>query len=271
MTKLRQFIVISVITITSAISLSAYAAANLIAIIAADTTDSSIGFSVNADFDRMRQEMQTVANYTDLNLKEILIKGKSTTPSNLIKQLDAIKANADDVIVFYFSGHGFRTEQKGTSPWPNLFFSRTFEGVEYEYVMHKLLDKNPRLLITIADVCNSFWGDEAPPRMIPRSIKMPTKEEKVIANFKHLFVEDAGMINITSSTISETTWGDESGGKFTIAFIDNLTKETESTKTASWNNLLKKTATEVTKATTLPHSYVKPQHPYYELNNKYPN
>lgn len=270
MNKLRQIIVVGFLTLTATISFSAYAAANLISIITADTKASNIGPSVVADFNSMRTEMQTVANYSGLSLKEVLIQGKSTTPANLIKQLDSIQANPDDVIVFYYSGHGFRTESKNPSPWPNLYFSLTNEGMEYEYIMHKLLEKKPRFLITIADVCNSFWPNDYSPKMAPRGMKVPGNQEKVRTNIKHLFLDDAGMINITSAKISETAWGNDDGGRFTHAFINNLTKETETASVASWNHLLKEAAKEVTQETTRAHSHVKPQHPYYELNNKYP-
>lgn len=270
MNKLRQIILASVLVVFTSLSFSAQAA-NLIAIIASDTLDDAIGQSVKLDFDHMRKEMQNVAKYTGLTLKEVLMQGKSTNPQQFLQQLNGVKANSDDVIVFFFGGHGYRTKSKGSSPWPNLVFSQQDKGLEYEYVIYQLMEKHPRFLMTIADVCNSFVGEKsAPPVVATRSLRAVPSEDKIRSNYQHLFLEEEGMINITSAQVGEYASGsDNEGGAFTFAFIKSLRDETKSASKISWKTVLDKAKAKVTNdSIKYSHSKDDIQHPYYEMNVK---
>lgn len=269
MNSLRQFILATIFTIAAAVTLSVQAA-DLIAIIASDTLDKDIGKSVKLDFDHMRKAMQTVANYTGLNLKEVLMEGQSTNPQQFLQQLNSIRAGSDDVVVFYFGGHGYRTKSKGDSPWPNLIFTQQDQGLEYDYVIYNLMEKHPRLLITIADVCNSFIGERSAPPLVNRAYAAAIPDEKIRANYQHLFLDEAGMINITSSQVGETSSGNNTeGGAFTSAFLQNLSDEVKNADDASWELLLERTKTKVA-IDSKKHNQSKQesQHPYYEINTK---
>jgi hypothetical protein len=279
MLKLRHINTLACLALASSLSLSANAA-NLIAIIASDTLDTKIGASVQADFDHMRQQMQKIANYTGLNLQEILIKEDATTPHVLLQKIKEIKATKDDVIVFYYSGHGFRTQSKGDSPWPNLYFTQSGnkdsygqfdgEGLKYELVMFKLMEKNPRFLLTMADVCNSFINESYAPPMVNRAFFAAAPEAKIRENYRHLFLDEAGMINLTSAKIGEYAWGGSRGGEFTNAFIDSLANETKFAQAANWHTVIDNATMTVVNnssknASTAPK---KVQHPYAEVNTK---
>ncbi|MBX9586723.1 MAG: caspase family protein [Gammaproteobacteria bacterium] len=270
MQKIRQVIFASFFVLLATLSFSAQAA-NLIAIIASDTLDESIGQSVKQDFNHMRKEMQNVAKYTGLTLKEVLMQGKSTNPQLFLQQINSVKANSDDVIVFFFGGHGYRTKSKGSSPWPNLVFSQQDEGLQYEYVIYNLMQKHPRFLLTIADVCNSFIGEKsAPPIVATRSLRAVPSENKIRSNYQHLFLEEEGMINVTSAQIGEFASGsDNEGGAFTYAFLKSLKDETKNAPKASWKTLLDRAKTNVTND-SLRYAQSKDdiQHPYFELSVK---
>ncbi len=268
MSKFRHIILASFLVLFSTLSFSAQAA-NLIAIIASDTLDEDIGQSVKQDFNHMRKQAQEVAKYTGLTLKEILMEGRSTNPQQFLKQLNSVKANSDDVILFFFGGHGYRTKSKGSSPWPNLVFSQQDKGLEYDYVIYNLMEKHPRFLITIADVCNSFVGEKsAPPVVATRSLRAVPSEDKIRANYQHLFLEEQGMINITSAQVGEYASGsDNQGGAFTYAFIKNLKDETRNAGKASWKKLLERAKTDVTNDSIRnSHSKEDIQHPYFEMH-----
>ncbi len=270
MQKLRQIIFASFFVLLATLSFSAQAA-NLIAIIASDTLDEDIGRSVKQDFNHMRKEMQNVAKYTGLTLKEVLMEGKSTNPQLFLQQLNAVKANSDDVIVFFFGGHGYRTKSKGSSPWPNLVFSQQDKGLAYDYVIYNLMQKHPRFLLTIADVCNSFVGEKsAPPVVATRSMRAVPSDNQIRSNYQHLFLEEEGMINVTSAQIGEFASGsDNQGGAFTYAFVKSLKDETKSAKKASWKILLDRAKTNVTKdSIKYAESKDDIQHPYFEMNVK---
>jgi hypothetical protein len=269
MLKLRQVIIASFFLITATLSFSIQAA-DLIAIIAADTLDQDIGKSVKKDFNNMRKQMQTVAKYTGLNLKEVLMEGRSTNPQLFMQKINAVKANSDDVIVFYFGGHGYRTLSKGKSPWPNLVFSQQDKGIEYDLVIYNLMQKHPRFLITIADVCNSFIKDKNAPPLVTRAFRAAIPEDIIRSNYQQLFLKEAGMINVTSSQVGETSAGsDEEGGAYTSAFLISLRDETKLVSTAKWRTLLERAKTKVINDSTRgAESKSDIQHPYYEMNVK---
>lgn len=279
MNKLRQSFVIGIIVILSTFSFATQAA-NLIAFIASDTLDESIGTSVNLDFEHIRTEMKNVANYTGLNLKEILMKDRANTTKTFLQNLKSLRANNDDVIVFYYAGHGYRTYSKGDSPWPNLVFTQEakhqHKGIEYDYVIHTLMEKQPRLLLTIADVCNSFTS-RAPPIVTKKAMATAPNIERIRANYKHLYLDEVGMINVTSAKMGELATGNyEDGGAFTKAFLDSLKNETENASVASWHTILERASAKVTQDSigwakeegiTLDEAQKKGdiQHPYFEI------
>jgi len=226
-------------------------AANLIAFIAADTFDYSVGTSVQLDFDHILAEMKNVERYTGLTLKTITLNGKDNNTTNFLKELQSLRANKDDVIVFYYAGHGYRTAASGKSPWPNLVFTQEpkyqHKGIQYEYIIYTLMQQHPRLLITIADVCNNeLRADRAPP-VVNRLLAAAPNPETIRNNYKHLYLEEVGMINATGAKIGEfSTGNDEDGGAFTKAFINSFAVETESPSAPSWKTLLERASAKVT-------------------------
>lgn len=231
-------------------------AANLIAFIVADTYDEYVGTSVGIDFDNVRQEMKNVSQYTGLDLKEILIEGRANTTQNFLQTLKSINTNKDDVVVFFYAGHGYRTPSKGTNPWPNLVFTqekgRQHKGIPYEYVIYQLMEKKPRLLITIADVCNDLLTDKKAPPVVTKMWAGAPNVEHIRANYKHLYLDEAGMINITAAKMGETAAGDDDeGGLFTKAFLASMKFESANATSANWRTLIEKASTKVTEESIL--------------------
>lgn len=231
-------------------------ARNLYSIIVADTNDGTIGTSVEADFNHVRKKMQEVANYIGLDLKEISIKGNSNKPSLLLESLRNAPITNDDIVVFYYSGHGYRTNNKGSSPWPNLYFSTPDQGVKYETIITSLNNKHPRFLLTMVDVCNSFIPDNGAPPLVTRDNFSAAQSSRIKTNYQHLFLESVGSINITSSSAGEKAYGYNDGGLYTNAFLNTLTSMVNSKSTVQWNAILDRAASLVNQQ----------EHPYFELH-----
>ncbi len=280
---LRQTSAVVALCLIALFSFSAQAA-NLIAFIVADTYDDSVGSSVGIDFDNVRQEMNNVSQYTGLSLKEVLIQGKANTTQNFIQTLKSLSPNKEDVLVFFYAGHGYRTPSKGNNPWPNLVFTQEkggqHKGIDYQYIIYQLMEKKPRLLITIADVCNDLLSDRKAPPVVTKMWASAPNVEKIRANYKHLYLDEAGMINITAATMGETAAGDEDdGGVFTKAFLDSMKFETANATPANWRALIERASAKVTEESIL---YAKQhgtpldraekegeiQHPYFQIITK---
>lgn len=239
-------------------------AANLISIIVADTKDITIGNTVKVDFDNMRNTISEVAKYTQLNSIEINLEGNETTPTNLLKKLEDLTIDPDDVVVFYFAGHGYHllSEQNG-SPWPNLYFCLNGQGVHYDTVFNDLEKKNPRLLLSIADVCNNLLPDNRAPLRARALIFEETPEYVREHNYKQLFLEATGSIRIASASVGEFSWGGPNGGVFTRSFIKSIKDSVKSTNGIDWNSILDESYNQTTLLTSKKNST---QHPYFEIN-----
>lgn len=239
-------------------------AGNLISIIIADTKDSSIGDSVDRDFTNMRSKTAEIAKYTKMKEVKVHLRDSEANPQRLSRILDELKVNKDDVVVFFYAGHGFHPRaQKKSTPWPSMTFSSGGKSISYDSVMKGLEQKKPRLLLTVADTCNSLTRGLEDNEGIRAS---PKVDSYVLEhNYKQLFVETTGSIKVTSSSVGESAWGGRSGGIFTNAFINNLNAAVESRNGIDWKVILEKTSKKTTQETANKNS---PQHPYYELKIK---
>ena len=248
---------ISLITFLLTTSIGAQAA-HLVSFVVADTKDEDIGDSVETDLRHIKNRVNLIARHTGLTPKTITIRGSKTNPNKVLNEIHQVRVNPEDVVLFYWSGHGFRTPAKGDSPWPNLFFSNTEEGIEYEMVMNLIEQKKPRLTITLVDACNNVIPENyAPPTYRPRALQIDTAEVKALKqqNYKQLFLGFKGKINITSSEAGEYSWGSNFGGLYTNAFLDSLDEQIELTIDPNWQDVLDNAAVKVSES----------EHPYYEV------
>lgn len=217
-------------------------ASTLHTIMVADTTDVTIGDSTAIDLYKMRREFKKVEHYTGMEHNQISISGYDVLPENVLEALEPLEFDEDDVVIFYYSGHGYRTEDKEGNPWPNLYFSIVDEGIDLSLIRDILEEKNPRFLIVMADVCNSFVPDDFAPPLIAR-FWMSGMDEKIIeANYRSLFMENEGTLLISSSDVGEYSWGTNSGGLFTVAFLKSLQKAVKSFDYPEWELILDQTA-----------------------------
>lgn len=215
----------------------------IVSIIACDTVADSIGESVARDMSHVQNEIRQIALYTNSSLQELIFDGASLYPQAFLDTLRALEFTEEDTIIFYFSGHGYRTFSKdeGVS-WPNFYFTISDKGVDYAQIIEILSSKNQNLLIAIADCCNNFLeASEAPP-LVKRKIEALSSGAK--SNYKKLFLETSGKIIITSSDIGELSWCYTRGAIFTMALFDCIQEETRKKKT-SWSMILDLTAVKV--------------------------
>lgn len=236
-----------VLLMSSAFGVLSLDAADLHAIIVADTNDPSIGNSTEVDLENMRNEMHRISLYTGLNLKETTISGKETLPEKVLAKINKLKIKKNDVVIFYFSGHGYRTASKKESPWPNLFFSQAGKGIDYDLIGKKLEAYHPRLLMVIADACNSLIPDDYAPPLVKKMMMRALSQETLENNYRKLFMEVKGVIMVTSSQAGEPSWGTPQGGLFTVALLHNLGDSVKSSSEPSWYSILDNASFQVNK------------------------
>jgi len=208
------------------------------AIIVCDTLASNIGPSCAADLNLMQREAKAIAKQSGMTLSELIFQKKSVNRT-LLERIDEYPINSDDTVLFYFSGHGYRTPSKGDNIWPNLFFTSERRGVDFYAIVQRLRQKGPRLLIAIADACNNLIPDPfAPPLLV--------KGNRVRRNYKMLFADSSGSILISGCLPEQYSWCTRQGGIYTRAFLLSLHIEVHA-KEPDWQVLLERASLSVMK------------------------
>lgn len=245
------------------------------AIIFANTKNKDIGQSVTVDMERMGVEMTAMAKSIGYTLKKHIYYGSQDKFNhlNLDKVLSDLSCAPDDIVFFYYSGHGGRAENENTEfPEMCLFvneedFKTTSQLYPLYDVYARIRKKNPRLTIVMGDMCNSviegyYKGNGG--------TKGATVLSKGVCDvYKNLFVNTKGGIIIASSEPKYTSgcfifqqdgqWY-HAGGYLTHSFLTVLRDFVSKSKNVSWEGLMDATI-DVTKYLSKEDIYGNPRRP----------
>jgi hypothetical protein len=150
-----------------------------------------LGGCVN-DATRIKDYLEKATKSGDFEYHPILLTNEAATKGNIVKGFEEhlTKAGADDVAVFYFSGHG--AQEQGDTVWKIsesdgaletmvCYDSRDEKGTpdladkELRYLIHKVAKKKPHILV-IADSCHS--GDNTrPSELVKKRLPDPDQAE----------------------------------------------------------------------------------------------
>ena len=227
--------------------------ATLHAIIIADTNDPSIGSSVYKDLRNISDLAELVASSTDMTLNRVLLDRSKSTVSNLESAIDGLAVRADDLLLFYFSGHGDRRKDQ-TSPLPTLILNsgilrtQNFSQdavraatIELNDVIYSLAAKQPRLLIALADACDRATGILDSGDLLSATKKTAASSGLNTESFRKLFASPSGVIIAASASTGEVSAAKRNGGAFTLQFLNVLYRELASSS-PTWENIRAKAA-----------------------------
>lgn len=206
-------------------------AATLHAILVGDTDVKDIGPGVVQNINHMTEEVKLIAKHTELNLELRMFTG-SQYNSQLLKNLKSLNIQSDDVVIFYYSGHGYRTHDKDNI-WPNIWISNENKGIDQQVITNLLAKKNPRFLLSLVNSCNSYVEWDIPyAKMITKSM---TPDTLVSENYRKLFLETQGVIMSSSSSPGEYSWINLYHGDFyTNTFLESLHNEVNREEIPDW-------------------------------------
>ena len=210
--------------------------------------DRGIGPSVTVDFERMGIEMTSIAKFIGYNLKKYYYYGSSDrfNRNNLVNLLDNFSCTKDDIVFFYYSGHGGRYENEDSN-YPEMILKvQHGASVNDLYPLYdtykRLKSKSPRLTIVFGDLCNSTWKGAYKPNKSLKSASM--KSSPVCDVYKNLFLNVKGGLIAASSKPGHTSGcayfkdGSDAGGIFTASFLECLGAFVSQGEEVSWNSLL---------------------------------
>jgi hypothetical protein len=225
-------------------------AASLHAIIVADEDDKGIG--AYTDVPKIERLTDSARRATCLKGKDIVIKAGPGVRKKVEDTLNGLSVGADDVVLFYYSGHGANPGEGDR--WPTLAVERTASNLlKLSSVRDTLQKKNPRLLITIADACNVFMDGGG---------SRGSRQADQPAGFKKLFMGYKGTIIASSSVPGQYSFGDpQNGGFFTKQFVERL-NEAQASTNPDWKTIMDGT----TKAIIVNHTKQKNQQPQAKVD-----
>ncbi|CCB86258.1 MULTISPECIES: caspase family protein [Parachlamydia] len=212
-------------------------AADLHAIVVADTIASNISKSVEMDLKKMEAEIYKISRHANLPIQKHFIAGKEITSAEILTTIQNLSVSDDDVILFYFSGHGYRTKKK-ESPWPNLYITHENKGIDFDLIVSELENKCPRLMIVFADVCNNIVPDMFAPPLAARSMAMMGQRAITADAYLALFRECRGKILLAGAKTGEFAWCTLDGALFTDAWIQSIEDEAKKGPEACWESII---------------------------------
>jgi len=244
-------------------------AATMHAVLIGDTSDAKLGTAMGKNLDRMEKELKHVSHVTKLELDLILIRGYQTHMINIAQQIQRLNVAKDDVVVIYFSMHGYRTRYK-TNPWPNLFFGHDSAGVDMDNFNKAIEKKEPRLLLAMADSCNNYAEGYIPtfmPLMAePLDDPKPVPAGRENANYRKLFLEHSGTMIVSASQPGQFAWGSRNMGTIlTSVFLESLQTTVKNEDDINWYDVFAHVSMGVERTVKM-YGINEPQVPQYHLD-----
>ncbi|MBP5364324.1 MAG: caspase family protein [Bacteroidales bacterium] len=219
--------------------------ATLHLIVVANTIVSDIGQSCKTDMDNVRSEFNGIASVLGMKYNELLVSGDNYGKSYLAETIKNFKPEANDVVVFVYTGHGFRFDDQ-KDYYPNMCLTRSsYDDISKNYVAmsdvySELTQKGARLTIVLSDCCNSKVGMDRP-TLATNSLFSRANNNFDIDKMQKLFLKSSGSILSTASSPGEYSWCGVNGGFFLLSVIESMRNQFNalSTNDPSWNTLIK--------------------------------
>lgn len=180
--------------------------------------------------------------YTGLTVVEKYYNGGRFTVADLNDALSSLNTNSNDVIIFYYAGHGYN---RGYNDYPTLTLgvggSIVQRSKDLLDVYNKLRNKPHQLLLCIAEACNAVHHVNGIADQIITSFPSHVFSE---THFRELFNNATGDYMVSSSIKGQKSYSSEgSPGMFTCGFREafNEVVETSYIGTATWSAVFTKT------------------------------
>lgn len=219
-------------------------------IIVANTKVPDIGQSCLVDQQRIENEFDVICNELNIDINKVIINDLNLKKENVTHAIDNLNPSPNDIVVFIYSGHGFRwSNEVSRYPRISLKFS-SYQSISnansynLEDIYRKIVNKGARLNLVFGDCCNSNVG------VTSRggnggNLGSRSQMQGKVSRLKKLFIDADGDILVAAAEPNQIACGSQqNGGYFTTSFFQSLNKETSYLSGAqlpSWDNIIKNT------------------------------
>lgn len=217
-------------------------AQTLHAIVIANTFDESIGSACAGDCGNVFTEIKNIAQVLNYKDNLVVLQDYDFSKQKLEEAITNLQCNTNDVVLFYYTGHGARAENDN-SQWPQMSFNQNDENDSRNYVpllrvFNQLKEKNPRLLIVLADCCNNI-SEQVLPQNVSKGQTTVSDESNLVQVYKSLYNDLSGTILVSSSKPGEISIAlKDQFSLFTINFFGSMADALNGKIEGNWNKLL---------------------------------
>ena len=211
----------------------------LFLLVVASTLDEDIGTSCLKDGRKAIEIFDSVANALKISGERKFfdsIYGDKFNKENVLKAIGKINPGPNDIVIFYYSGHGFSdaAQKDKLYPYLDLRDPRTLNSkpppnlreqtLNMDSIFTMIKDKKARLNLVLSDCCNNeifskrIVAPPPPARLFRGDIKWNND------NVKALFLNERRSIIMTGASKYERAAGNNTfGGFFTYFFLNSMT------------------------------------------------
>ena len=132
----------------------------LILLVVANINDTAIGPSCKKDMERTVETFTKLTDFLKIKLDYKTISGKDYNKENVEKEINNLSPKPNDIVVFYYSGHGFR-KPKDNRRFPYIDLRPKPDGtymvnsLNMEDIYESIKKKGARLNLVMSDCCNT--------------------------------------------------------------------------------------------------------------------
>lgn len=210
-------------------------------LVVANSLDVSIGPGCEVDRRKLKTEFANIAEALGIQFKSYEVEGKAFAKGQVMAMLDAFQPGANDVVAFFYRGHGFRfSDQEEAWPMMSMRYSsfQPLESIAISDVYHRIVGKGARLNLIFGDMCNNDIGISQP--VSNTFTAMQSNLYPSLEKLRRLFLEAKGNILSVAAKPGEVSWvNNVEGGLYTSSFFEALYKEVgRYSGTGDWNALV---------------------------------
>ncbi|GAB3709645.1 hypothetical protein GCM10027592_45960 [Spirosoma flavus] len=209
----------------------------------ADTDDPGLSAPNLMNISFLTEMANDVSQATGLKNQMVVYKGKDFLASRCDQVLSSFRPEANDVVFFYFMGHGWNNSEteepmllfktQGQSPGPTN--SRNLKAI-----FDQLRGKGNRLTLAFGESCNSAINDRSKAK--GHNSRIMNVSAIRAEQLKHLFLESRASIVLYTCKRGQKSNSSEDGGWFFTSFYDQFKQFTSKSlrqQPAEWQTLLK--------------------------------
>jgi len=224
-------------------------------ILVANTLDKKIGRTCVIDKENVLGLFEEITSFLGIGYSTQVIEGKDFSRRNVDAAIAKVKPGANDIVVFYYTGHGYNPGEGGKQ-YPNLDLrERTSDDIgglntlNIEDIYQLIQAKNARFNLVLSDCCNN---DPFSSNSIgSEGVSLRTSSIGWNKNFcSELFLKKRESILMTGASKGQLSAGNVAdGGFFTFNLRENIEKSVgklASANVVNWETIVAQTQKQTT-------------------------